>query len=179
MIAISRYPLSIIYILGIVIILILLIWYILYSLRQSYVNNILTGCFEANNDFLEKNNISKFTIAISPSINSSRFIYIVMLDVDEKILINEENKMILKTWNINPFSKKIQYKVILDHTIANNAIPQYMTMIYEPTSGFITLYDNDIVYAELYRNNIYSDLDGGCNQNNNTNDTNDMNDIID
>ena len=127
----------------IVVLLIVLVWYLLYSVKQGYVKDILTGCFEANSDFLEKGNISKFNIAISPERNSYRYIYIIMLDLQGDILINEDNRMKLNTRDMNPFTKKIKYIVTLDKDIADGAIPKNMNMIYEPTN-------KSIVYIRLF-----------------------------
>lgn len=151
------------YALGFLVVVTIVILWCMSTMKEEFSSDILSGYWEANDEFLDKNDISKFAMAIgsndSSVLHNNRNIYIVMLDRNGDILINENSNMKLTSnWsNINPFNKKIKYKVKLD--IPSDVIPSDLNMIYEPTSGFISLYDDDTIYAELYRNNILSDLE--------------------
>ena len=131
-------------------------------------DDILTGYWKSDKDFLDKNNISVFTMAMSPSKNSTRNIYIVMKDNNNKIIINELNTITL-TKNLSSMlssfysSSKIKYYVNFEHSISNKSgeiiIPQELNMIYEPISGFLTMYNNNIVYVQMYKDNELSDIE--------------------
>lgn len=149
------------YIVGFIIVIILLFLWFMSSVKEGFSSDILTGYWEANDEFLEKNNISKFAMAIGPNENSKRAVYIVIQDLNENILINDSNKMKLtSTWSsLSPFgvyNTKVKYSVKLT---SSSIIPEKLDMIYDVTSGFISLYDQDTIYAELYKNNMLSDLD--------------------
>jgi len=141
----------------ILLIILLLLWYIS-SVKEGLGHDILTGYWEANDDFLEKNNISKFAMAIGPEENSKRTVYLVVQDLDGKTLINGTNAMVLKSkWSNLSSTRGLKYNVALD--TETSIIPQKLDMIYDISSGFISLYDKDTIYAELYKNNMLSDLD--------------------
>ncbi len=141
----------------IIILIILVLWY-MYSIKDGFSDNILTGFWVANDSFLQKNNISNFNMAIGPRDGDKRTVYIVMQDLNGNTIANENNTMTLKsTWSSSsPSCKKIKYTMTLDN--ATTVMPQSLQMIYDVTSGFITLYDDKIIYAELYKNNMLSDM---------------------
>ncbi len=150
------------YIVGFIFLIILLFLWVMSNVKEGYSSDILTGYWEANDEFLEKNNISKFAMAIGPNENSKRIVYIVIQDLNGKILINDKNEMMLTSkWaSLSPFgvcNKKVKYSVKLDTD--SSIIPEKLDMIYDITSGFISLYNQDTIYAELYKNNMLSDLD--------------------
>ena len=150
------------YIVCFIIVIILLVLWIMSSVKEGFSSDILTGYWEANDEFLEKNNISKFAMAIGPNENSKRIVYIIMQDLNGKILINDKKEMQLTSkWSsLSPFgvyNKKVKYSVKMDTN--SSIIPEKLDMIYDITAGFISLYDQDTIYAELYKNNMLSDLD--------------------
>ncbi len=143
---------------AIIIIILILLWFVM-TIKSGFSNNILTGYWQAPDDFLEKNSISRFDMAISKPDGSTRDIYIIMQDLKGNMLVNEKGTIKLnKTWSSsNPWGKKIKYNAKL--VIESEGIPSDLEMIYDPIAGFITLYSDDTIYAELYRNNMLSDLD--------------------
>lgn len=146
------------YYLGICIVLIILILWYMCSINKGFSDTILTGFWVANDSFLQNNNISNFNMAIGPVNSGKRTVYIVMQDLNSNIIVNENNTMKLKsTWSSSsPSCKKIKYTIVLDN--ATTVMPQSLQMIYDVTSGFITLYDSETIYAELYKDNILSDM---------------------
>ena len=127
--------------------------------------DILTGFWKSNSEFLDKNNIAVFSMAISPIKNSTRSVYIVMKDNNNNTIINEPNDIILtksylQTLSFNTTS--VKYTVQFEHAISSDnkiIIPQELNMIYEPVSGFFTMFVDDIVYIEMYKDNELSDLE--------------------
>ena len=148
------------YIYGIIVVCIIILCAVASILtRNEIYNNILTGYWKSDTDFLEKNNISLFSIAIGPPVKSSRHIYILMNDMNNNVIINDNNTMKLTSKSWDPFSRKKLYNVSFENEIEDDVMPRALSMIFEPQNGFFTLYDKDIVYAEMYKDNELSDLE--------------------
>lgn len=151
------------YIYGIIIICILVLCILINAISKNDIySDLLTGYWKSDTDFLEKNNISFFSMAIGPCTGSSRNVYMVMKDANNNTILNEDNIMIIKTsifQSHNIFFRKKIYDISFDHDIGDDVIPSKLNMIFEPVTGFLTMYDEDIVYAEMYKDNELSDLE--------------------
>lgn len=153
-----------IYSYGALIICMIILFYVLMRMN-TIQEDILTGFWKSNSEFLDKNNISVFSMAISPLKNSTRSVYIVMKDNINNTIINEPNDIIMtKSYLQIPFNvTRIEYTVRFEHAIVSGIdeviIPQELNMIYEPISGFFTMFVDDIVYIEMYKDNELSDLE--------------------
>ena len=150
---------------GILIICLIVLFYMLIQIN-TIQDDILTGFWKSNSEFLDKNDIAVFSMAISPIKNSTRSVYIVMKDNNNNTIINEPNNIILtKSYSqlLSFNTTCVKYAIRFEHAISgmdnNIVIPQELNMIYEPKSGFFTMFIDDIVYIEMYKDNELSDLE--------------------
>jgi len=155
---------------GIVIVCMLILLAITVMFVQNNIfNNILKGYWKSDANFLKKNNISLFEMAIGPYQSSSCSVYMIMKDNNNGVILNETNEITMVSKIFNPFSRQRKYNILFNHNVGNNnesndisfddIMPLKLNMIFDPIAGFLTLYDGDTVYAEMYRDNELSDID--------------------
>jgi hypothetical protein len=142
-----------------VIFLIILISSNYYSYHIGQYNNYLSnlrGFWETDKLFNDESGIKIFTIYIGPCNNKEYPVYLLIVDTEDNILIN------------NPTTMNLNYIKSCDSYYEFNAkfsnldsdfLPNDMIVKYYPNSSKIILYNDNIIYGCLFKNLILSDID--------------------
>jgi len=142
----------------IIIILIIVPWY---SYKLGVLNadmNNLRGFYESNKQFNEESGLNSFIFYIGDFCDGSYNTYILLVDSDDKILVNTPSPMTLsRPW----FAGELgcyEFKACFSN-LDNNFIPNNVKLKFYTRSNKIIISGPDTIYGCLFKNPVLSEMD--------------------
>lgn len=146
---------------AVIIVVILIIVSLFYSYRYGRYNaelSLLRGFWESNKEFNDESGLKSFTMYIGEKECGEYPTYILMVDSEEKILVNAPTNMSLaRAW----FSSEPDCHEFTATFCDLNSefIPNNVCFKLYPRSGKIILSGVDMIYGCLFKNPVLSELD--------------------
>lgn len=146
---------------AVIIVLILMMVSLCYSYRYGRYNaelSLLRGFWESNKEFNDESGLKSFTMYIGEKECGEYPTYILMVDSEEKILVNAPTNMSLSgTW----FSSEPDCHEFTAtfNDLNSEFIPNKICFKLYPRSGKIILSGAGTIYGCLFKNPVLSELD--------------------
>ena len=126
-----------------IIVIIILISYIVYN-KYLYYTDFITGIYTGDPDFLDNAKLGEFILYIDYE-NPKYKGYIILADMNSDPV---KNITISGKLTIT-LSKTPEFKMTIDEE--NDILPQKLNMTVDPLTGYLTLSDNEKIYAVLVK----------------------------
>ena len=137
-----------------------------------FSDNTLSGVWTGDPTFLKNSQLSDMQLFISPKINSTRQGYLIMTDADGGIITNDvvdiDIRSPLQRWWCGlkmGIIRKKYYRannvvITSDNSTTDSVLPfpEKLKLVLSPSTGGLTLFDDDKVYAYLIRDNLASSV---------------------
>lgn len=147
----------------IIICLILIFYYfILLSCTNKISNELITGFWKCDSEFLMDADLSSFLLYLSPKKNGSkeRACYL-LAEQDSELILNEpcsaniSKDLKLSNWNFwsnSPLKYNIEFKDLEDENFPNK-----QKMTFYPKIGKLILSKDDVIYGIFYKDSYLTD----------------------
>jgi hypothetical protein len=147
---------------ALIVVVVLIIISLFYSYRYGKYNaelSLLRGFWESNKDFNDESGLKSFTMYIGEKDCGEYPTYLLMVDNEEKILVNAPTNMSLAgSWFGS--SEPDCHEFVATFTDLNSEfIPNKICFKLYPRSGKIILSGSDTIYGCLFKNPVLSELD--------------------
>jgi hypothetical protein len=147
---------------GFAVVLIIVLWFIVNARCASAMNdNLLSGFWKADADFLEDADLSSFVLYFaSPDWRGSRACYI-LAEKGTELVINEPCSVKLsETWAFGNWSTGLNTKsyTILFSDLETDDFPKKQNMVFNPNSGKIVLSKADTIYGVFFKDAYLTDM---------------------
>lgn len=142
--------------------IVLIIFYSNYA-TSSIHNQLISGFYEANNDFCDEAGIDMFCLYFDDDISftGNRACYILAKRDDEMVLNEPVSAKITQRMSWSSSMSEPKYFDVdfidLDESL-EDVFPRKQTMIFYPMIGKIILHANDTITAALYKNGVNSEI---------------------
>ena len=118
--------------------------------------SLIRGFWESSDDFNDESGLTIFSIYIGEIKNDIYPIYILMVDSDEKILINTPAELKLKKIKFN--NDYIEFNANICN-LQSDFLPNFVNFKFYPRSGKILMTDNETVLGCLFKNPVLTEMD--------------------
>jgi hypothetical protein len=119
----------------------------------------LRGFWETDKTFNDESGLMVFTIYIGKYKNGSYPVYLLMVDSDENILINDPTQMKLSQSKVNTSVDYYREFNVCFSDLNSELMPNNIMLKYHSKSSKIILYSDDTIYGCLFKNPVLSDID--------------------
>ena len=144
-----------------IIILIIVLWIIVNSRCASAINNnLLSGFWKADINFLEEAGLTSFVLYFAPPNWSGDRACYILAEKSNELVINEPCSVKLsEDWNLSNLSMGLntKYYTALFSDLDTNEFPKKQNMIFNPNSGKIVLSKADTIYGVFFKDSYLPD----------------------
>lgn len=144
-----------------ILIFVIILWFVVNARCTSAMyNNLLSGFWKADSDFLNEAELSSFVIYFAPpNWKGDRACYI-LAEKNDELVINEPCSVKLsESWEIGNWSTELNTKAytVTFGDLETNDFPKKQNMIFNPNSGKIVLSKADTIYGVFFKDSYLTD----------------------
>jgi hypothetical protein len=146
---------------AVIVVVILMIISLCSSYRYGKYNaelSLLRGFWESNKEFNDESGLKSFTMYIGEKDCGEYPIYLLMVDSEEKILVNTPTNMSLSGNWFSSESDCHEFNATFAD-LNSEFIPNKICFKFYPRSGKIILSGSNMIYGCLFKNPVLSELD--------------------
>jgi hypothetical protein len=144
-----------------VVILIIVLWFMVNSRCVSSMNdNLLSGFWKADVDFLDDSELSSFVLYFAPPNWSGNRACYILAEKDGELVINEPCSVKLsETWELGNLYSRLNTKSysVSFSDLETNDFPKKQNMVFNPNSGKIVLSKADVIYGVFFKDSYLTD----------------------
>jgi hypothetical protein len=146
-------------VIGVIVVLGLLLMSYSYGTKSCELS-LIRGFWEADRSFCDEAGLQLFSMYIGRRKSGVYPCYLLMVDTDDTILINEAACFSLKEPITNMVSTDDCREFYADFTnLETDLMPCRVILKYYPSTGKIVFSDNDKIYAVLFKNPVLSEME--------------------
>jgi hypothetical protein len=145
-----------------VVIFIILLWVIINIRCVSSMNdNLLTGFWKADPDFLDDSDLSSFVLYFAPSDWIGHRACYILAEKEDELVINEPCSVkITEPLSSSSLSISLDTKsyTVLFTDLETEEFPKKQNMVFNPNSGKIILSKGDVIYGVFFKDSYLTDM---------------------
>jgi len=128
--------------------------------QRTTETGLLQGFWETDDEFNSESGLHSFTFYIGDKQEEKYNSYILMVETETNILINEPVTFNLTESYIDalPFQEYRTYYIKFNN-LETNLIPESVSMKHYPKTGKLILYNHNKVYAVFFKNAFLTEMD--------------------